>query len=112
MSSTAMRSRRRPHGSFTLVVISAYDGFGRETERFPSILIVKVSEKRDIPVSFKLRLHQALVHTGESASDLYTWLKEALANAFGHHDQRSRGCAVCRDNQREMNEEEDEDQWI
>ena len=39
------------HGSFTPVVLSAYGGFGRETERFISMLIVKVSEKRDIPVS-------------------------------------------------------------
>ena len=39
------------HGSFTPVVLSAYGGFGRETERFISMLITKVSEKRDIPVS-------------------------------------------------------------
>ena len=34
------------HGSFTPIVLSAYGGFGRETERFISNLITKISEKR------------------------------------------------------------------
>ena len=39
------------HGSFTPIVLSAYGGFGRETERFISNLITKISEKKDVPVS-------------------------------------------------------------
>ena len=33
------------HGSFISVVLSAYSEFGRETEKFISMLIVKVVEK-------------------------------------------------------------------
>ena len=39
------------HGSFTPIVLSAYGGAGRETERFFSMLISKISIKRDIPSS-------------------------------------------------------------
>ena len=39
------------HGSFTPIVLSAYGGFGRETERFVSNLIHKIAEKKDMPVS-------------------------------------------------------------
>ena len=39
------------HGSFTPIVLSAYGGYGRETERFLSHLIHKLAEKKDIPVS-------------------------------------------------------------
>ena len=39
------------HGSFTPIVMSAYGGYGRETERFMSQLIHKISEKKDVPVS-------------------------------------------------------------
>ena len=39
------------HGSFTPVVLSAFGGAGRETERFLSLLIRKIAEKRDVPVS-------------------------------------------------------------
>ena len=39
------------HGSFTPVVLSAFGGTGRETERFLSLLIQKIAEKRDVPVS-------------------------------------------------------------
>ena len=39
------------HGSFTPIVLSAYGGYGRETERFLSQLIHKVAEKKDVPVS-------------------------------------------------------------
>ena len=39
------------HGSFTPIVLSAYGGAGLETERFLSLLILKIAEKRDVPVS-------------------------------------------------------------
>ena len=39
------------HGSFTPIVMSAYGGYGRETERFLSQLIHKISEKKDVPLS-------------------------------------------------------------
>ena len=39
------------HGSFTPLVMSAYGGFGRETERFMSKLICKIAEKKDMPMS-------------------------------------------------------------
>ena len=39
------------HGSFTPIVLSAYGGCSRETERFLSNLILKISEKRDVPQS-------------------------------------------------------------
>ena len=39
------------HGSFTPLVISAYGGVSRETERFVSRLTVKIAEKKDLPVS-------------------------------------------------------------
>ena len=38
---------RIEHGSFTPIVTSAYGGFGRETSRFLSTLIEKISEKQD-----------------------------------------------------------------
>ena len=39
------------HGSFTPLVLSAYGGYSRETERFMSRLITKIAEKRDVPIS-------------------------------------------------------------
>lgn len=39
------------HGSFTPLVISAYGGVSRETERFMSRLITKIAEKKDVPMS-------------------------------------------------------------
>ena len=39
------------HGSFTPIVLSAYGGAGRETERFFALLIRKIAEKRDVPIS-------------------------------------------------------------
>ena len=39
------------HGSFTPVVLSAYGGFGRETSRFISALISKISERHDLQLS-------------------------------------------------------------
>ena len=39
------------HGSFTPLVMSAYGGVSRETERFMSRLITKIAEKKDVPVS-------------------------------------------------------------
>ena len=39
------------HGSFTPVVLSAYGGYGRETERFMSKLVSKIAEKKDVPLS-------------------------------------------------------------
>ena len=39
------------HGSFTPLVISAYGGVSRETERFMSRLITKIAEKKDVPIS-------------------------------------------------------------
>ena len=39
------------HGSFTPVVLSAYGGVGRETSRFISSLITKISEKHDLQQS-------------------------------------------------------------
>ena len=39
------------HGSFTPLVMSAYGGVSRETERFMSLLITKIAEKKDVPVS-------------------------------------------------------------
>ena len=39
------------HGSFTPLVISAYGGVSRETERFISRLTDKIAEKKDLPVS-------------------------------------------------------------
>ena len=39
------------HGSFSPIVISAFGGCGKETERVLSKLIVKLSEKRDVPNS-------------------------------------------------------------
>ena len=42
---------RVEHGSFTLIVMSAYGGFGRETSRFMKELINKIAEKHDLPKS-------------------------------------------------------------
>ena len=42
---------RVEHGSFTPLVFSAFGGAGRETERFLSLLIKKIAEKRDLPIS-------------------------------------------------------------
>ena len=39
------------HGSFTPVVLSAYGGFGRETNRFISSLITKIAERQDLQMS-------------------------------------------------------------
>jgi hypothetical protein len=39
---------RVEHGSFTPIVMSAYGGFGRETDRFLKTLIAKVAEKQDM----------------------------------------------------------------
>ena len=39
------------HGSFTPVVLSAYGGVGRETGRFISSMITKISEKHDLQQS-------------------------------------------------------------
>ena len=39
------------HGSFTPIVMTAYGGFSRETEKFMSHLIVKIAEKKDVPLS-------------------------------------------------------------
>ena len=39
------------HGSFTPIVMSAYGGVSRETERFMSRLITKIAEKKDVPIS-------------------------------------------------------------
>ena len=42
---------RVEHGSFTPIVMSAYGGFGRETNRFLTMLISKVAEKQDMHTS-------------------------------------------------------------
>ena len=39
------------HGSFTPLVMSAYGGVSRETERFISKLTTKIAEKKDVPIS-------------------------------------------------------------
>ena len=39
------------HGSFSPIVLSAYGGFGRETERLISHLVGKIAEKKDVPSS-------------------------------------------------------------
>ena len=39
------------HGSFTPVVLSAFGGFGRETSKFISTLISKISERHDLQLS-------------------------------------------------------------
>ena len=39
---------RIEHGSFTPIVMSAFGGFGKETDRFVSKLIEKVAVKRDM----------------------------------------------------------------
>ena len=39
------------HGSFTPIVMSAFGGCGRETNRFISEVVSKLSEKKDIPTS-------------------------------------------------------------
>ena len=39
------------HGTFTPIVLSAYGGYGRETNRFISEMVNKLSEKKDIPTS-------------------------------------------------------------
>ena len=39
------------HGSFSPIVLSAFGGFGRETERFVSRLVGKIAEKKDMPNS-------------------------------------------------------------
>ena len=39
------------HGSFTPLVMSAYGGVSRETERFMSKLATKIAEKKDVPIS-------------------------------------------------------------
>ena len=39
------------HGSFSPIVLSAYGGCGRETERVVSKLIEKLAEKKDVPRS-------------------------------------------------------------
>ena len=36
------------HGSFTPIVLSSFGGYGRETSRFVSKLIEKMSEKKDL----------------------------------------------------------------
>ena len=39
------------HGTFTPIVTSAYGGYGRETNKFLSVLINKVAEKHDMHMS-------------------------------------------------------------
>ena len=39
------------HGSFSPIVMSAFGGCGKETERVLSKLVIKLSEKRDVPNS-------------------------------------------------------------
>ena len=39
------------HGSFSPIVLSAYGGFGKETDRFIKKLTNKLSEKKEIPCS-------------------------------------------------------------
>ena len=39
------------YGSFTPLVMSAYGGVSRETERFMSKLATKIAEKKDVPIS-------------------------------------------------------------
>ena len=39
------------HGSFSPIVLSAYGGFGKETDRFITKLTNKLSEKKEIPNS-------------------------------------------------------------
>ena len=39
---------RIEHGSFTPIVLSAMGGFGRETAKFTTRLIEKISEKKDL----------------------------------------------------------------
>ena len=39
------------HGSFTPLIMTAYGGVSRETEKFMSRLITKIAEKKDVPVS-------------------------------------------------------------
>ena len=39
------------HGSFTPIVLSAFGGFGKETSRFISNLVRKISDKHDLPTS-------------------------------------------------------------
>ena len=82
------------HGSFTQVVLSAYGGFGRETERFISMLIVKVSEKRDMPVSVianYIRTKLSFILVRSQTGHLHQRFQETLANMHGH--KRSGGGA-------------------
>ena len=39
------------HGSFTPVVVSAFGGFGKETDRFVARLVQKISEKKHLEAS-------------------------------------------------------------
>ena len=81
------------HGSFTPLVLSAYGGFGRETERFMSKLICKIAEKKDMPMSVVANYIRTKISFSLVKSQILCL--RGSRRIWSQHVDSQEGCTMC-----------------